>query len=72
MPTKKFVIGKENIRIGHKKPIKHLFCRFGRGILKELFISLQPKLLKSGKFKKFFEERRKLIIEGLNNYFQDI
>jgi len=70
--NKTFVIGRENIRIGNKEPIEYLWGRVGRDVLESHFIPLQPELLKSGKFKEFLEERRKLIIQGLNDYFKNI
>ena len=70
--NKTFVIGKENIRIGNKEPIEYLWGRVGLDVLEAHFIPLQQELLKSGKFKEFLEERRKLIIKGLNEYFKDM
>jgi len=46
--------------------------RIGLDVLEAHFIPTQQELLKIGKFREFLEERRKLIIQCLNEYFKDI
>lgn len=66
-----FVVGRENIRIGNKEPGDYL-SKVRDEVLQKHFIPTQRDLLKLAKFKEFLEERRRLIIEGLNEFFKDI
>jgi len=70
--NKTFIIGRENLHIGNKEPIEYLWGRVGDNVLKAHFIPQNPSLLKKEKFQEFLKERRRLIIEGLNEYFGGI